>query len=154
MALKSFIVASALTIASAAHAGPDRLSFLLGSEHVNAGRSFEEINPGIFLTWSESVWQNRLDLTVGAFRNSYGDGSLVASLAYPIVRKEHWGIDVFGAIAWYPDNGEQFTHSFEDLVPIGGLQVRYRNVFVQAIPAGGQAVDATLAFGLTFAIGD
>lgn len=147
----SMITAFAIS-AGTAHAGPDRISILLGSEHINATRSFEEFNPGIFLHWTESLFRNRVDLSFGAFRNSYGDGSLAVSTAYPIVRNETWSLDVFTALAWYPGNGDQFGHAIGDIVPIAGLQGRYKNIFVQAIPAGGESVDATLTFGLTFGL--
>lgn len=142
-------VLSAL-MAGHAYAGPDRISILVGSEHVNATRDFEEVNPGVFLHWTESLFRNRVDLSFGAFRNSYGDGSLAVATAYPIIRKEIWSFDVFTALAWYPGNGDEFSHAIGDIVPIAGLQARYRNVFMQAIPSGGQSVDATLTFGLTF----
>ncbi len=146
---------AALAIAAtstAAQAGPDRVSILLGSHHVGATRDFEEFNPGIILVWDELVWRGRLDLAAGAYRNSYGDGSLALSLAYPFVRTEDWGLDLFGGVSWYPGNGDQFSHAIGDAVPIAGLQARYRNVFVQAIPAGGQSADAVLSFGLTFSM--
>lgn len=135
-----------------ATAGPDQVSLLLGSEHVGATIDYEEFNPGVFVTWDRLLWNKRLDLTLGGFRNSYEDGSLVVSTALPLVREPDWGIDLFSALAWYPGNGERFSHSIEDFVPIAGLQARYRNFFVQAIPAGGESVDATLTFGLTFGL--
>lgn len=138
--------------AGPAAAGPDRLSFLLGSYHVGATQSFEEFNPGAFLTWTNLMWRGALDLTVGAYRNSYGDGSLAVTTAYPFVRTEKWGLELFGGLAWYPGNGDQFSYSAGDVVPLAGLQARYRNVFVQAIPSGGSSVDAVLSFGLTFAL--
>ncbi|MFC3614921.1 hypothetical protein ACFORG_14215 [Lutimaribacter marinistellae] len=135
-----------------AQAGPDRVSILLGSHHVGATRNFEEFNPGIILVWDERVWRGNLDIAAGAYRNSYGDGSLALSLAYPFVKTDDWGLDLFGGFSWYPGNGQQFSHAIGDVVPIAGLQARYRNVFMQAIPAGGQAADAVFSFGLTFAM--
>ncbi|MEY8838577.1 hypothetical protein AB9K41_06065, partial [Cribrihabitans sp. XS_ASV171] len=123
-----------------------------GSHHVGATRNFEEFNPGLILVWDEMVWRGNLDLAVAGYRNSYGDGSLAVSLAYPFVKTEDWGLDLFGGVAWYPGNGNQFSHAIGDAVPIAGLQARYRNVFVQAIPAGGQSADAVLSFGLTFSM--
>lgn len=137
---------------STAQAGPDRISFLIGSNHVGSTVSYEEVNPGVFLTWSELLANGNLDFSVGAFRNSYGDGSLAAAVALPIVRREAFGIDVFASLAWYPGNGDRFAHAWGDVVPLAGLQMRYRNMFMQAIPGGGDAVDATLTFGFTFAI--
>ena len=39
-----------------------------------------------------------------------------------------------------------------DAVPLAGVQTRYRNAFVQLIPAGGQSLDALVTFGLTFGL--
>lgn len=136
--------------ASYVAAGPDQVSILLGSHHVGATRAFEEVNPGLFLTWTEVAVGQRVDLSVGAFRNSYGDGSIAVSGAYPLYRTEDWGVDLFAGVAWYPGNGDQFNHAVDDMVPLGGVQMRYRNLFLQALPGGGNAVDATLTYGLTF----
>lgn len=148
----AFAAMFALWAAGPAMAGPDRLSFLIGSEHIGATRPFEEVNPGVFLTWTNALWRERLDLTAGVFRNSYGDGSLAVTTAYPLVRTEDWGVELFAGAAWYPDNGQQFSHAIDDIVPLAGVQGRYRNVFVQAIPSGGNSVDAVISFGLTFGL--
>lgn len=154
MQVKQAVFAATLAISSvtAANAGPDQISILLGSHHVGATRDFEEFNPGVIVTWKELLWNNRLDVGVGVFRNSYGDASAVVTTAFPLLRNQNWGLDVFAALATYPGEGDQFSHSIGDVVPIAGLQARYRNVFVQAIPSGGNSVDATLTYGLTFAL--
>lgn len=154
MQVKQVVLAVTLAISGVteAEAGPDQVSILLGSYHVGATRDFEEFNPGVILTWKELLWQNRLDVGFGIFRNSYGDASVVATTALPLVRNRNWGLDLFAALATYPGEGDQFSHSIGDVVPIAGLQARYRNVFVQAIPSGGNSVDATLTYGLTFAL--
>lgn len=139
-----------LGMGSIAQAGPDRISVLLGSNHVGATRSFEEVNPGIFLTWTEALFAGRADISVGAFRNSYGGGSVAAVTAFPIIRKKDWGIDLFGGLAWYPGEGQNFSTSAGDIIPLAGIQGRLGPTFVQVIPAGGNAVDATISFGLTF----
>lgn len=132
-------------------AGPDSLAVLFGSHHVG-GSGFEEVNPGLFVTWEEVALGGRVDLGTGAFRNSYGGFSLSVNGTYPLIRSPDWGVDLFAALAWYPGDGDQFAHALGDLVPIAGLQARYRNVFVQAIPSGGDRVDATLTYGLVFAL--
>ncbi len=53
-------------------------------------------------------------------------------------------------VAVYPGEGDQFRTSFGDVVPFVGLQARYKNVFVQFIPADGDSVDSLFTFGLTF----
>ena len=139
-------------LALPAQAGPDRISFLLGSEHIGAS-GYEEFNPGVFATWTNRAFQGRADVSLGAYRNSYGDGSLAASLALPLVREPTWGIDVFSALAWYPGNGDRFKYHAGDIVPLVGLQSRIGPTFIQYIPGGDRGVDATLGFGLTFPLG-
>jgi len=149
-ALVALIVALRATTATA---GPDQVSVMLGSHHVGAS-GFEEVNPGLFLTWTGAAFSGRADLSVGGYRNSYGDGSLAASVALPLVRRAAWDIALFGALAWYPGNGHRFEVSAGDLVPVAGLQSRAGPAFVQVIPGGGRSVDATVTFGLTFALTD
>lgn len=136
--------------AISAQAGPDRLAILLGSHHINATQDFEEFNPGAFLIWEGAMLKNTLDLGFGAYRNSYGDASVAVTTALPIKRNEVFSLDLFGAIAVYPGEGDQFSHSAGDVVPIIGAQARYRNVFLQAIPAGGEGTDGVLSLGLSF----
>lgn len=130
-------------------AGPDSVAVLLGSHHVN-GSGFEEFNPGVFVSWHGAALGGRADLGFGGYRNSYDRFSLAVTTAYPFLRTPDWEFDLFAALAWYPGDGDRFGHAFGDLVPIAGLQLRYQNVFVQAIPAGGDTVDATLSYGLVF----
>ena len=154
MTTRSTALALALALtAAAADAGPDRISFLLGSEHVNAN-GFEEVNPGVFLTWTRAAFQGRADVTLGGFRNSYGDGSLAAALALPLIRQEFWGIDAFSALAWYPGHGDRFKYHAGDIVPLVGLQARIGPTLIQYVPGGDRGVDATLGFGLTFPLGN
>lgn len=130
-------------------ADPDSVAVLLGSYHVN-GSGFEEFNPGVFVNWHGAAFGGRVDLGFGGFRNSYDGFSAAVTSAYPLVRTQDWGLDLFAALAWYPGDGARFAHAIGDFVPIAGLQMRYRQVFVQAIPAGGDSVDATLSYGLVF----
>jgi hypothetical protein len=132
-------------------ADPDSLAVLLGSHHVSDAE-FEEVNPGLFVMWEGVAVRGRVDLGFGGFRNSYDGFSLAVNAAYPLYRTEDWGVDLFAALAWYPGDGDRFVHAIGDIVPIGGLQVRYRNVFVQAIPSGGKTVDAIFTYGLVFAL--
>lgn len=107
----------------------DRVALLLGSHHVAAGRNdFEEVNPGLFLTWD--------DWSVGAYRNSYGDISL--ALTHEWALTDH--VSVFAGVATY-----------DGLMPIAGLQVRAGPVFAQVIPSDGRATDAIITFGVILA---
>lgn len=136
-----------------AQAGPDRLSFLLGSHHVDAASEFEEVNPGVFLTWEDAAMNGTLDLTAGVFRNSYDRGAAAVTLAFPVWETGAWQVDLFAGLAWYPEDGRRFRVSAGDVVPLGGLQVRWRNLFVQAIPQDGVEADLVLSFGVSFPLG-
>lgn len=130
---------------STALAGPDRLSILLGSEHFGATEDFQEFNPGIFATW-----EGNFDYSIGIFYNSYERVSALASIGYGWEVSPDLELGVFGALALYPGDGDRFRFSAGDVVPLAGLQARYKNVFVQFIPADGDTVDSLLTFGLTF----
>ena len=137
----------------AAQAGPDRVSFLLGSRHIDAASEFNEVNPGVFLTWEDAVWEGRLDASVGAFHNSYERVSLAATLAWPVWEPAPWAeVALFGGVAYYPEDGRRFAVHAGDLVPLGGVQWRAGNVFGQVIPLDGVEADAILTVGVTFAL--
>jgi len=129
-------------------AGPDRFSVLLGSKHVD-GSGFNEINPGLFLTWEG----RRLGYSVGAYLNSYDRGSLAATAHLPLLHWEGGEASAFAGLAWYPQDGQRFrTRISGDIVGIGGLNLRHRHVFVQLLPMS-DAARALVTFGLTWEIG-
>lgn len=132
-------------LAGSASAGPDRLSILLGSEHNGATRNFQEVNPGVFLTW-----ERRFNYSVGVYYNSYEDISPLVSVGYDWEVAPRLDLGVFFAVSVYPGEGDEFRTSIGDVVPFVGLQARYRNFFVQFIPADGDSVDSVFTFGLTF----
>jgi hypothetical protein len=138
----------ALLLAAPASAGPDRVSLMFGSHHIAANQPFEEINPGVFLTWEG----RRLDWTVGAFHNSYGRTSVAGTVALPLWKTGELRLDAFAGIAHYPVDGRNFRFHAGDLVPLGGLQLRWRNLFVQAIPLDGGVAAGVLSFGVTFGL--
>ncbi|MBW4708870.1 hypothetical protein KX928_13855 [Roseobacter sp. YSTF-M11] len=144
MKLSAMILAALLP--TTALAGPDRLSILLGSEHVNATEDFQEFNPGVFLTWEQETF----DYSVGAFYNSYEDVSVLASIGYDVEVAPEFEVGVFAGLALYPGEGDRFSHAIGDVVPLAGFQARYRNFFTQLIPTNADSVDAVITFGLTF----
>ncbi|QGX99319.1 hypothetical protein EI983_14010 [Roseovarius faecimaris] len=146
MTLRMALALAALPLA--AEADPDRVSILLGSHHINATRDFQEINPGVILTWQQSA----LGYSLGAYYNSYEDISVLGALSYGVEIAPEFELGVFGGLAWYPGEGDQFDHSIGDAVPLVGVQTRYRNAFVQLIPADGGTLDGLVTFGLTFAL--
>lgn len=134
-----------LLLACPANAGPDRISFMLGSSHVGAMMSYEEINPGVFATWEDRALG--LDYSLGIYRNSFGRASVAATAALPLVKKPRFQADVFAGVALYPGNGKDFAYHAGDVVPIAGLQARLGNGYIQIMPGDGMTV---VAFGLTF----
>ena len=145
--MKMFLLAlMGVLFACPAQAGPDRLSVLIGSKHINASYDFEEANPGLFVTWENQ----RLDWTLGAYRNSYGRMSVSAIVGLPVVRWRDGDVSLFIGVALYPKDGRNFAVHAGDLVPIGGVQIRHRNVFIQVVPLDGNLADAVVAFGVTF----
>lgn len=143
----SALVTIASLIATPAAAGPDRISLLMGSKHAGAERHFEEFNPGIFATWED---RGAFDLSAGIFRNSFGKTSVAATAALPFYERGEFQASVFGGVAIYPGDGDEFLVHAGDLVPMGGLQARYRNVFVQIMPADNMTV---IAAGVTMELG-
>lgn len=144
--MKTIVIIAAIlsaAIGTQASAGPDRLSLLVGSKHVGAEREFNEQNPGLFATWEN---RGAFDLSLGVYENSFSNVSIAATAALPVYEKGEFQASVFGGLALYPGDGDEFLVHAGDVVPLGGLQVRYRNVFVQAMPAGDMTV---VAAGLT-----
>ncbi|WP_272006358.1 hypothetical protein [Roseovarius sp. ZX-A-9] len=128
----------------------DRVSILLGSHHVNAPSSYEEFNPGAFLTWE----QERFDWTVGGFRNSYGKGAVAAMVGMPIYERGVAQIALTGGLALYPGDGSRFDVHAGDVIPLAGVRARYGNAFMQVFPGDGSSMDAILSFGLSFGLKD
>ena len=131
-----------------AQAGSDRISVLLGSHHVNAEVDYNEVNPGLIATW-----EREFDYSVGVYYNSYNAISPMVAVGYNWELADYLEVGLFGGVAYYGDDADSFTVSAGGLVPLGGAQLRYKNAFMQLIPAGGEDVDAVITFGLTFAIG-
>ncbi len=140
-------IALLASLATPAAAEPDRVSILLGSAHPGTARSFEQVNPGVFLTWEDRALG--LDYSVGAYRNSFGRASIAATAALPMIDRGQFQLALFGGVAVYPGNGDDFAIHAGDVVPIAGIQARVGHGFVQVMPGDDMAV---VAFGLTFLI--
>ena len=115
-------------------AGPDRISVLLGSQHFS-DEDFDEFNPGLFVSWLT----DKRDLELGAFRNSYGDLSVSATVGRRF--GESWTL--FAGAAYYENADAEFQYHLGKLIPVAGVQFVHRNWFVKAIPG-------VVAFGLTW----
>lgn len=128
------------------------MSLLIGSYHVNPASDFEESNPGLFVTW-EDAWGGPLDVSLGGYQNSYGRGSASAFASLPFLEAENFEASVFGGLAHYPEDGRNFALSYEDVVVLGGLQLRWGPTFMQIVPGDGQEADAVVAFGISSPLG-
>jgi hypothetical protein len=148
--MKQVLIALALCAGPAFAEGPDRVSILMGSVHVDAAIPFEEVNPGLFLTWEDRGLD--LDYSLGAYRNSYGRVSIAATAALPLAQWDGGQFSVFAGVAYYPENGREFAVSLGDVVPVGGVQIRHENIFAQIIPSDGKLADAIVTCGLTFSL--
>lgn len=142
-------VLAMLLLGAPASADIDRVSILAGSHHADAKLQFNEFNPGVFLTFEGDT----VDWSVGAYKNSFGKNSVAATVAIPVIEWDHGEASVFAGLAYYPGDGRYFAVHAGDVVPIGGLQVRHENLFLQVIPSDGEITDAIVSFGVTFEVG-
>lgn len=130
----------------AADMAPDRMSLLIGSNHIG-GRGFNEDNKGLFATWEG----NTFDLSAGVYHNSYHRVSVAGTVYARIFSDGEYDAGVFTGLAHYPETGRhEVTHVGGDFVLISGVQVRYKNMFTQVIPMDCEPVCAVVSFGITW----
>jgi hypothetical protein len=161
-AIATLACALTMPLVTPAHAdlAPDRLSFLVGTHHTfeaPAGETWQQVNPGVFLTW-ENVTAIHLDVTVGGYLNSFGGMSLTVAAALPITSWHHdtlgeGELSLFAGLATYPGTAQHFLVHWGDVVPMGGIQVRHENLYLQVLPGKEDFSDPIFAFGLTFNLG-
>ncbi|MEJ6397054.1 hypothetical protein [Yoonia sp. 208BN28-4] len=138
-AIIAIICASLATEAGA----QDRVSLLVGSDHIGAGDlPYNEINPGVFVTWQ--------DLTVGAFENSYSNPSLYAGTEWTLAKHDSLTIAAFAGASLYVTYDRDGDWSGGRIMPTGGLRATYGNAFIQVSPGDMRNFDALVSFGLTF----
>lgn len=141
----------------AGNPGPDSVQVLLGSSHINVSApravgQFEEVNPGIILVWRDEV--PAINLAAGVFRNSYGKLAPVGAVSIDRPINDDLGVAAFVGAAFYGDDarfvGEKYSSA--GFVPYAGVQVNYKNVFVQAAPLTQESgeLGVVLGFGLSF----
>lgn len=145
----SVLVASIAHNAKAEGAAPDRASFLIGSHHVAPNHPFQEVNPGLFLTW-ENRGPLELDFSAGVYHNSFANTSVMGLVAKTYDISEDFEVGVFGGVASYPEWADTFGVNHGDLVPVVGLQARYKNAFAQFMPSDGVNAKAIISYGITF----
>lgn len=134
--MKKALIA-ALLLCSPAHAGdliPDRLTVLVGSKHIGV-TGFNETNPGLLVTWN--LPDDRWSVTGGMFLNSYGRTSTAAFVSRSVYRKGRFEASVFAGIAHYPFDGRRQIVHVGDVVPMGGVELRYGYFALQAYPMFG-----------------
>ncbi len=119
-----------------AGADPDRISLLLGSHHFS-DEEFEEVNPGLFVSWLTA----KRDMEIGIFRNSYGDLSVSATLG----RRFGQSWTLFAGTAYYGNAGTEFEYHLGKFIPIAGVQFVHKHLFVKALPG-------VVAAGLTWQV--
>ena len=139
-----FLFFSSVFVQSAA-AGPDKVSIMLGSAHINSTVDYNEFNPGVFVTWDRGR-----RYTIGAFKNSYSKTSVAAMVAWPLTGTSKWTLDATAGIAFYHDDAVKFPTHWGSFVPIAGLQFRTEHYFIQMFPGDGDVTDMIFSFGLSF----
>lgn len=138
------LLCALLLLATPAQA--DRISTMLASHHIGAA-GFNELNPGLFYTF-----ERKLDLTFGAFYNSYDKISVSATVARTLFETKGLKLQVFGGLVQYPDAKTHFRVQFENLVPVVGLQAISGNTYLQLLPGDGKPVAGIIAAGLTWKV--
>lgn len=143
-------VLAAMLIATGVNADPmpDRVSILLGSYHANPQSDFNEFNPGVFLTWEGETFHT----SVGVYENSFNHTSVALTTYVPLIEWDDGNAGPFGGLALYPETGRIQQVHVGDVIPVGGLQVRHGNAFMQVIPTFGFGADAIVSFGATFSL--
>lgn len=141
----------ALAASPAFAEGPNRMSILTGSNHIGATQDFEEVNPGVFADW---VRDDGVTWTFGAYRNSYGRVSVAAMAGWEVYARGPARIDLFAGVANYPRDGRKTRFATGDVLPLVGVRMAWRNLFMLAIPGDGEATDAILGFGFSYGVGD
>jgi hypothetical protein len=141
---KTITIALAL-ITTPIHAGPNRVSITLGSQHVGSTYEFDNRNLGLFLSWGNT--------SIGVYHNSFSKTSVAVTQALPLIRKDDAEVNLFVGLSLYPGDGDKFVAHVGDVVLIGGVQARYENAFIQVMPGDGVNLDAVVTAGLTFELG-
>ena len=142
-------------LASPAVADVDRVSFMLGSHHEGGVHSFEEVNPGIFLTW-EDVQGTNFDVTTGVYSNSFGDTSVSLTASYDVIEWDNGAIAAFAGAAYYPaadviEGGWKYSYQ-ERVMPLVGIQARHGNLYAQIMPLDKDFKGSVVATGFTFEV--
>ena len=150
MKLFTALSAAIAATSSPAIADVDRMSFLLGSRHLEMQTDFNEANLGVFLTWEDAA--GSLDFSAGVYNNSYSNTTVIFIASYDVIEWDSGAAGVFGGVAHYPVIGPKKIPCCGGWVPVGGFQLRQGNWFAQYIPMPGvgKYTRGIFTFGLTF----
>lgn len=135
---------------------PDRVYLPLASHHTMPPETFgherwQEINPGLILSWENRGPGSVFDIGLGVVRNSLGIVSPTVSLGVIGSISESFDLGVTGSLVYYGGSAKlQEGHIGNGVFLVPALQARYKSGFAQLIPSRDGAVGLV---GLTFAIG-
>lgn len=142
-------MAICLVLGGCVHRSPDRATLTLASYHAaehSDGWDYNPVNPGAMLTWE---WAD-IDVSAGAFINSYALPSVAGFASVPLIENDHFGLEGFGGVAYYPVYGRRFLVHVGDVVPLAGVSLRLGPVSVMAFPSDCVHTCAVLVGGLSF----
>lgn len=135
---------------------PDRVYMPLASRHAMPPEAFghdrwEEVNPGLVLSWENRGPGRAVDLGVGVIRNSLGIVSPTISIGVSGALTDKFDVGVTGSLVYYGAEGDLASgHVGGGVMFVPALQARFGAGFVQLIPTPEGAVGLA---GLTFPIG-
>lgn len=132
MKLITALIAAMAATSTPAIADVDRMSFSLGSRHLEMQTDFNETNLGVFFTWEDAA--GPLDFSAGVYNNSYLNTTVIFTASYDVIEWDSGAAGVFGGVAHYPVRGLKKLPCCGGWVPVGGLQIRQGNVFAQFMP--------------------
>lgn len=137
---------------------PDSIGMSLASYHVDIDPTrydrteWNEFNPGLFLSWEDRFLG--LNYSAGGFVNSYDKFATYIGASYFWAIAKDVELGPFIGIADYGENSRFFdTHiGNSDYIVIGGVQLNYKNAFIQYLPVAGSegGLGGVFAVGLSF----
>ena len=136
----------------------DGHSFLLGSKHFGANTDFNELNPGVFLRYTND-WIN---VRPGVIYNSNEKFSPIVTFSSDLttISVRDFNIATFGGVGYYHEEGKNSHISIANTgwIPIAGIEITHDEypIFVNIIPGDmsekieGDGYRLLISFGLSF----
>ena len=69
-------------------------------------------------------------------------------IGFPVYRSGSFSAEFFGGWAHYPGEGRKSRAGVGDVLPLAGLRLQFRQVFVNFIPSDGVVTDGIVSFGI------